>query len=64
MLFFFDKVVSKGLTFNNILLMAYYSAVSPCNFELFTWFSRHKMMNMPLVNSAAKAYDEPSVFNI
>ena len=64
MLFFANKVVSEGLTFNNALLMAYYSAVLPCNFEHSSWFNRYISVNLSVVMVAANAHEAPSIFNI
>ena len=64
MLFFANKVVSEGLTFNNVLLMASYSTVLPCDYELYSWFNSYIRMNVPVALSVAKAHDGSSIFNI
>ena len=38
MSFLVDKVAYKGLTFDHIMLMPYYTAISSCYFEPFSWF--------------------------
>ena len=52
MSFFTDKIVSEGLTFDDVLLMPSYSEVLPRDVELTTWFSRNIRLNTPIVTAA------------
>ncbi len=52
MSFFADKVVSEGLTFDDVLLIPSYSEVLPREVELTSWFSRNIRLNTPIVTAA------------
>ena len=52
MLFFADKVVCKGLTFNDRLLLHYYSVVSQSDFKLSSCLSRNMRTNFNVVMTA------------
>lgn len=52
MSFFADKVVSEGLTFDDVLLIPSYSEVLPRDVELSTWFTRNIRLNTPIVTAA------------
>ncbi|MFY9153815.1 MAG: IMP dehydrogenase [Prolixibacteraceae bacterium] len=52
MSFFADKVVSEGLTFDDVLLIPAYSEVLPREVELTSWFSRNIRLNTPIVTAA------------
>ena len=52
MSFFADKIVSEGLTFDDVLLIPSYSEVLPRDVELTTWFSRNIRLNTPIVTAA------------
>ena len=52
MSFFADKVVSEGLTFDDIFLIPYYSEALPCDIELSSWFTRNIRINTPVVTAA------------
>lgn len=52
MSFFADKVVSEGLTFDDVLLIPSYSEVLPRDVELSSWFTRNIRLNTPIVTAA------------
>ena len=52
MSFFADKVVSEGLTFDDVLLIPSYSEVLPREVELSSWFTRNIRINTPIVTAA------------
>ncbi|MFA5329985.1 MAG: IMP dehydrogenase [Prolixibacteraceae bacterium] len=52
MSFFADKVVSEGLTFDDVLLIPSYSEVLPRDVELSSWFTRNIRLNTPVVTAA------------
>lgn len=52
MSFFADKIVSEGLTFDDVLLIPAYSEVLPREVELTSWFSRNIRLNTPIVTAA------------
>lgn len=52
MSFFVDKVVSEGLTFDDVLLIASYSEVLPRDVELNSWFTRNIRLHTPVVSAA------------
>src|SRR5665648_69946 len=52
MSFFADKVVSEGLTFDDVLLIPSYSEVLPRDVELTSWFTRNIRLNTPIVTAA------------
>jgi len=52
MSFFADKVVSEGLTFDDVLLIPSYSEVLPREVELSSWFTRNIRINTPVVTAA------------
>ncbi len=52
MSFFADKVVSEGLTFDDVLLIPSYSEVLPREVELSSWFSRNIRLSTPIVTAA------------
>ncbi len=52
MSFFADKVVSEGLTFDDVLLIPSYSEVLPREVELTSWFTRNIRLNTPIVTAA------------
>lgn len=53
-----DKVSAEGLTFDDVLLMPAYSQVLPRNVDLRTQFSRHIVLNTPIVSSAMDTVTE------
>ena len=57
MLFFTDKVESKGLTFDPIMLMPYYSEDSSCYFEPSIWVTPIWRTNKRVVMEAAKGHE-------
>ena len=52
MSFFADKVVSEGLTFDDVLLIPSYSEVLPREVDLSSWFTRNIRLNTPVVTAA------------
>ncbi len=52
MSFFADKVVSEGLTFDDVLLIPSYSEVLPRDVELSSWFTRNIRLSTPVVTAA------------
>jgi len=52
MSFFADKVVSEGLTFDDVLLIPSYSEVLPREVDLSSWFTRNIRLNTPIVTAA------------
>ncbi|MBL7972695.1 MAG: IMP dehydrogenase, partial [Prolixibacteraceae bacterium] len=52
MSFFADKVVSEGLTFDDVLLIPSYSEVLPREVELTSWFTRNIRLNTPIATAA------------
>jgi IMP dehydrogenase len=58
MSFFADKVVSEGLTFDDVLLIPSYSDVLPREVELSTWFTQNIRLNTPIVSAAMDTVTE------
>jgi inosine-5''-monophosphate dehydrogenase len=58
MSFFADKVVSEGLTFDDVLLIPSYSEVLPREVELSTWFTQNIRLNTPIVSAAMDTVTE------
>lgn len=52
MSFITDKVVSEGLTFDDVLLIPSYSEVLPREVELSSWFTRNIRIHTPVVTAA------------
>jgi len=52
MSFFADKVVSEGLTFDDVLLIPSYSEVLPREVDLSSWFTRNIRLHTPIVTAA------------
>ncbi|MBW8333237.1 MAG: IMP dehydrogenase [Prolixibacteraceae bacterium] len=52
MSFFADKIVSEGLTFDDVLLIPSYSEVLPREVDLSSWFTRNIRLNTPVVTAA------------
>jgi IMP dehydrogenase len=53
-----DKIISEGLTFDDVLLVPAYSNVIPRNVELTTKFSRNITLNAPIVSAAMDTVTE------
>ncbi len=53
-----DKIISEGLTFDDVLLVPAYSEVIPRNVELRTQFSRNIFLNTPIVSAAMDTVTE------
>lgn len=58
MSFLSDKVVSEGLTFDDVLLIPSYSEVLPREVELQTKFTRNIILNTPVVSAAMDTVTE------
>ena len=58
MSFLSDKVVSEGLTFDDVLLVPDYSEVLPREVNLSTRFSRNIILNTPIVSAAMDTVTE------
>ena len=58
MSFFADKVVSEGLTFDDVLLIPSYSEVLPREVDLSSWFTRNIRLNTPVVTAAMDTVTE------
>ena len=53
-----DKVVTEGLTFDDVLLVPSYSEILPRDVNLKTRFSRNITMNIPIVSAAMDTVSE------
>lgn len=53
-----DKVVSEGLTFDDVLLLPGYSTVMPRDVDISSRFSRHIILNTPVVSAAMDTVTE------
>ncbi|MFT3740287.1 MAG: IMP dehydrogenase [Breznakibacter sp.] len=58
MSFIEDKIVSDGLTFDDVLLIPAYSEVLPREVDLSSKFSRHIKLNTPIVSAAMDTVTE------
>ena len=58
MSFFTDKVISEGLTFDDVLLIPAYSAVLPRNVDLSSNFTKSIKLNTPIVTAAMDTVTE------
>ena len=58
MSFFADKVISEGLTFDDVLLIPSYSEVLPREVELSSWFTRNIRLSTPIVTAAMDTVTE------
>ncbi len=58
MSFYTDKVVSEGLTFDDVLLIPSYSEVLPRDVDLTSWFTRTIRLNTPVITAAMDTVTE------
>ncbi len=58
MAFFSDKIVSEGLTFDDLLLIPAYSEVLPYTVDIQSHFSRNIRVNTPIVTAAMDTVTE------
>ncbi len=58
MSFIADRLVTDGLTFDDVLLVPAYSEVLPRNVDLTTHFSRNIKLNIPMVSAAMDTVTE------
>ncbi|WP_372776031.1 IMP dehydrogenase [Mangrovibacterium sp.] len=56
--FFADKVISEGLTFDDVLIIPAYSEVLPREVNLSSWFTRSIKLNTPIVTAAMDTVTE------
>ncbi len=61
MSFLADKIVSEGLTFDDVLLIPSYSDVLPRNVDITTQFTRNISLNTPIVSAAMDTVTEASL---
>lgn len=61
MSFLSEKVVSEGLTFDDVLLIPSYSEVLPPEVEINTLFSRNIPLSTPLISAALQTGSEPAL---
>lgn len=61
MSFVSDKIISDGLTFDDVLLVPAYSEVLPRNVDLSTKFSREITLNVPIVSAAMDTVTDSSM---
>jgi len=58
MSFFSDKIISEGLTFDDVLLIPQYSEIFPGDTVLKTMFSKRIPMNIPIITAAMDTVTE------
>ncbi|MFH2096834.1 MAG: IMP dehydrogenase [Bacteroidota bacterium] len=56
-----DKIISTGLTFDDVLLVPAYSRVLPRDVEISTRFSRNILLNAPIVSAAMDTVTESAL---
>jgi IMP dehydrogenase len=61
MSFLSDKIISEGLTFDDVLIVPAYSEVLPKQVDLKTSFSRNIVLNTPIVSAAMDTVTEASL---
>jgi IMP dehydrogenase len=61
MSFLSDKIISEGLTYDDVLLVPSYSEVIPKDVELRTLFSRNIILNAPIVSAAMDTVTESTM---
>ena len=61
MAFLSDKIISEGLTFDDVLLVPAYSEVLPKEVDLKTRFSRNISLNTPIVSAAMDTVTEANL---
>lgn len=61
MSFVADKIVSEGLTFDDVLLIPAYSEVLPRNVNVVSKFSRNISINIPIVSAAMDTVTEANL---
>ncbi|HBK30054.1 MAG TPA: IMP dehydrogenase [Porphyromonadaceae bacterium] len=61
MSFIANKIVTEGLTFDDLLLVPAYSQVLPRNVDLTTRFSRNISLNIPMVSAAMDTVTETTM---
>jgi IMP dehydrogenase len=61
MSFLSNKIVSEGLTFDDVLLVPAYSEVVPKDVDLKTLFSRNIVLNAPIVSAAMDTVTEATM---
>ncbi|MBI5217665.1 MAG: IMP dehydrogenase [Bacteroidia bacterium] len=61
MSFLHDKIVSEGLTFDDVLLVPAYSEILPREVNLSTFFSKNIKLNVPIVSAAMDTVTEAAL---
>ncbi|MBN1597665.1 MAG: IMP dehydrogenase [Bacteroidales bacterium] len=61
MSFLSDKIISEGLTFDDVLLVPAYSEVIPKEVDLSTMFSRNITLNNPIISAAMDTVTEANM---
>lgn len=56
-----DKIISEGLTFDDLLLVPSYSEVVPKDVDLKTFFSRNITLNAPIISAAMDTVTEATM---
>ena len=56
-----DKIISEGLTYDDVLLVPAYSEVLPRTVDLATNFSRNIRLNIPFVSAAMDTVTESTM---
>jgi len=56
-----DKIISEGLTFDDVLLVPAYSEVVPKDVDIKTLFSRNIILNAPIVSAAMDTVTEATM---
>ena len=61
MAFIEDRIISEGLTFDDVYLVPAYSDVLPRNVDISTYFSRNIKLNTPIVSAAMDTVTESTM---
>ncbi len=61
MSFLSNKIISEGLTFDDVLLVPAYSEVAPKEVDLKTMFSRNIILNTPIISAAMDTVTEATM---
>ena len=61
MSFLSDKIISEGLTFDDVLIVPAYSEVLPKQVDLSTSFSKNIVLNTPIVSAAMDTVTEANL---
>ncbi|MBN2524685.1 MAG: IMP dehydrogenase [Bacteroidales bacterium] len=61
MSFLSNKIISEGLTFDDVLLVPAYSEIAPKEVDLKTMFSRNIILNTPIISAAMDTVTEATM---